>query len=306
MCKRVLLILLFIVNLLPVAYGRDWQLENSYQTFAGSPVSLKSYIGHKPVYLKFWASWCLDCRRELPSLQHAYEEYQDQVAMFAVNLNINETDAAIRKLQEKNHLTIPIVMDHNGTIASNVEFVGTPFHVLINRQGEVVYSTYKDDALLQKKLAQLAQTGTVEKVTELPPEVKTSSSESVVAGASLLYFSATWCDWYMKDIHPEMAENCVNAIHVMDTFYQQHPQLPVQAYVTHLWTEPKDLTEYSKKFSIAYPLAIDQNNKQFRRVNGEGYPMMLLLNNGETVARITDFSKPDEVIAALEKGLRAL
>ncbi len=121
--------------------AKPLQLAEQYQVFDSKPVDLRQVVGQKPVYIKFWATWCLDCRKELPSLQQTYEKYRDKIAIYAVNLNINETDEYIRRLKEKNQLTIPIVMDNNGSIASNFQFFGTPFHALINAKGEVVYTT---------------------------------------------------------------------------------------------------------------------------------------------------------------------
>lgn len=152
--RNYLLVLLLLLS--PWLSAKPLQFEAEYKTFEKQPVSLQALIGKKPVYLKFWATWCLDCRRELPSLEQTYQQYSDKIAIFAVNLNINETDEAIRSLQQKNKLTIPILMDNNGTIAGNFEFKGTPFHVLINKQGEVVYTTYKDDEQLATQLANLA------------------------------------------------------------------------------------------------------------------------------------------------------
>lgn len=270
--------------------AKPLQLDDEYTVFGGQPVNLKQVVGQRPIYIKFWATWCLDCRHELPNLQKTYEQFRDKIAIYAVNLNINETDEFILRLQQKNKLTIPIVMDNQGSIASNFQFHGTPFHVLINTKGEVVYSTYKDDEALQHQLQQLAdQTET--KARHEP----TANSESLIKplpkGMSLVYLSATWCDWYMKDIHPKMATNCLSATNTINTIYQQKPDVALQAYVTHLWTEPKDLQEYIKKFSIVYPVSIDSDNTIARHYQSTQYPTLLVFKDGKEVKRIEQFGE---------------
>lgn len=278
-------------------------LEDEYATDKHQKISLKSYIGHQPVYLKFWASWCLECRRELPDLEKTYVKYKDRVAMFAVNLNINETEESIKNFHKNQEMTIPIVLDNNGSIARNFAFKGTPFHVLINAQGEVVYTTYKDDAQLAARLDQLAgesEVAAAEKTVEQIPAIDPADTQ-LPEGLSWVYFSTTWCDWYMEDLHPEMASNCINANKTVDKLYRSKPQLTLQAYVTHLWTEEKDVEEYKQKFAIPYPVSIDRNNEKFQYYRALEYPALLVFKDGKEIGRFTKFDKPDEVLKELDK-----
>lgn len=300
--RNFLLVLLLLLS--PLLSAKPLQFEAEYQTFEKQPASLQALIGKKPVYLKFWATWCLDCRRELPSLEQTYQKYSDKIAIFAVNLNINETDEAIRSLQQKNKLTIPILMDNNGTIAGNFEFKGTPFHVLINKQGEVVYTTYKDDEQLANQLTKLASNSTTA-ATSADTAAKTSptSNTSLPKGTAVIYFSATWCDWYMKDIHPELSSNCINALQTVDKLYRSTPKLQLSAYVTHLWTENTDVDDYSKKFSLPYKVSMDDNNEQFRRFKASGYPTVIVLKDGSEITRITEFDGSKKALQSIKAAL---
>lgn len=299
--RNFLLVLLFLIS--PLLSAKPLQFEAQYQTFEKQPVALQALIGKKPVYLKLWATWCLECRHELPSLEQAYQQYRDKIAIFAVNLNINETDAAIRSLQQKNKLTIPILMDNNGTIAGNFEFKGTPFHVLINSKGEVVYTTYKDDAQLAEQLAKLASNS--QTTAAATPTSNTTPDTALPKGTALVYFSATWCDWYMKDIHPEMANNCTNALQLVDKLYRSKPGLQLIAYVTHLWTEQTDVADYIKKFAIPYPVIVDDNNHQFRQLKANEYPTLMVLKDGKEIRRFTNIDNVEKIqkeVTALLEG----
>lgn len=297
--------LVFLLFLLPglSLHAKPLELDESYQLFGGGSANLKQTLGTKPLYLKFWATWCLDCRRELPNLQRAYEQYQDKIAIYAVNLNINETDEYIRRLQQKHNLTIPILMDNQGSLAGNFKFHGTPFHVLINAQGNVVYTTYNDDANLQQQLLQLADMTTDATVTQDAAEKSALPFHLMQKGPALVYFAATWCDWYMQDIHPEMATNCTSATQILNRIHKQYPKLALQSYVTHLWTEPADVKTYQEKFSITYPVHIDSNNVVARQLKSSQYPSLLLFNNGKEVNRFEKFTQEEVILGAVKKLL---
>jgi thiol-disulfide isomerase/thioredoxin len=275
--------------------AKSLQLDDEYAVFGGQPVNLKQVVGQKPVYIKFWATWCMDCRRELPGLQKIYETYRDKIGVYAVNLNINEKDEYILALQKEHKLTIPIVMDNKGSIAGNFQFYGTPFHVLINAQGKVVYSTYKDDEVLQQQLLRLANQENVKTNAETAA-VPLTNITSLPAGTSLIYFSATWCDWYMKDIHPEMATNCINSTHLMNQLSKKKAGTSLQAYVTHLWTEPKDLQEYVTRFSVDYPVSIDKDNQIARHYQVSEYPTLIVFKDQQELKRYIRFDGSDTVL----------
>src|SRR2546423_1445489 len=50
------------------------------QMLDGSRVELASLLGKKPIYLKFWATWCVPCRKQMPHLQAAFDAHRDELA----------------------------------------------------------------------------------------------------------------------------------------------------------------------------------------------------------------------------------
>ncbi len=36
------------------------------KTIDGKSIDLAEFYGKKPVYLKFWATWCVPCRQQMP------------------------------------------------------------------------------------------------------------------------------------------------------------------------------------------------------------------------------------------------
>lgn len=106
------------------------------QKLGGENISLADYRGKKPVVVDFWASWCPNCRRDLPHLNRFYEKYKDQVEVIAVNLQ--EDEGTVGRFVSSNSLSFPVALDPQGSAsrAYNVQY--TNFHVLINKDGEIV------------------------------------------------------------------------------------------------------------------------------------------------------------------------
>jgi len=84
----------------------------------GDQLTLSELRGH-PIVLNLWASWCLPCRSEMPSIEKAYQRYKD-TGLIVVGLNMTSQDsesdakAFVRELG----LTFPIVLDRDGSVQS--------------------------------------------------------------------------------------------------------------------------------------------------------------------------------------------
>lgn len=132
----------------------------SVTTLSGEQVSLSDYKGKKPVYLKFWATWCSYCIVEMPHLQDIENRYGDDIEVLAVNVGINDSVANIQKLYQSEGFNLPTTIDQRGALTSLYGVVGTPNHVLINRDGIVEYRTFLAtdalDGVIEKWVAEAA------------------------------------------------------------------------------------------------------------------------------------------------------
>ncbi len=52
--------------------------------FTGTRHRLSDFRG-KPVYVNFWATWCVPCQVELPDIQKLQVEHKDELAVISVN-----------------------------------------------------------------------------------------------------------------------------------------------------------------------------------------------------------------------------
>ena len=67
----------------------------------GKPVDLGQYIGAKPVFLEFWATWCESCRELQPRVRAAQEAYGSKVEFIGINVAVNQSPGGVRQYRRR-------------------------------------------------------------------------------------------------------------------------------------------------------------------------------------------------------------
>lgn len=272
-----------------------------------TPSTLQSLDPTKPVYVKLWASWCQPCMQQMPHFQQLYRQFGDKVQFVAVNIDINEQASDIQQVIDRFGLTMPIWRDINGQLAVTLGLVGTPYSVLLNTQGQQVYTTHESDERLDGFIRRLA------KGQQLPPaqpQTLTAAERQallapVMSGDQYLFISATWCDWYLKDSRPAMAQHCQQAQQGLNALAAQIPQGKWRVIVNNLWTDEAAVTEFSQKYQLQMPVQIDQAGLIFEQFQVRQIPVLLHLVDGNVQQRIDDFHDIAKVQQALSAASKA-
>ena len=68
------------------------------QDLDGKTVDLGRFIGHRPLLVEFWATWCPLCKALEPTLKSAHARYGRQVEFLAIGVGVNESPGSIRRL----------------------------------------------------------------------------------------------------------------------------------------------------------------------------------------------------------------
>ena len=110
--------------------------EFAGHTLEGRGVSLADLQG-RVVLLSFWASWCQECRPEMPAFEQLHRDFAAQ-GLTVLGVNVREGTPAIRLYAKELSLTFPLVLDRKGEIAMSYGVSGLPITFLIGRDGRAV------------------------------------------------------------------------------------------------------------------------------------------------------------------------
>jgi peroxiredoxin len=106
------------------------------RTADGQTVSLALLRG-KVILLNFWATWCEECRPEMPVFQQLNREFAAR-GLVVVGVNAREGPEVIRRYAKELGLTFPLVLDSNGEINQAYGVIGLPTTFFIARDGRAV------------------------------------------------------------------------------------------------------------------------------------------------------------------------
>lgn len=277
----------------------------SAQSMTGETVDLHQFVGSKPLYIKLWASWCIPCNEQMPHYQRAYEEYGDRIQFVSVNLGVNDDPQSVRAMIEQYGLTMPTIIDHNGALAKAFNLIGTPWHVVLDKDGDLIHKGHKVDDSLNRRLRLMASVnpnGLPEIKLEKPeqPPLRLPIDEP---GVTALYFTSAWCDWYLRESRPAYSENCRVGQELVNRMERELQGVHWLGVLSRLWTTSKELSDYKTKYKITHSLAIDYTNDAFIGFGVTQFPTLILIKEGKEFARVTDFSNGDGVISTLRRAL---
>lgn len=303
--KQLITTMLLLSMLLKIVHASTLDQETlalPITTLAGETINLGQYKNNTPVYLKFWATWCQPCRKQMPHFQHTQEKYGEKIKVIAINLGVNDSIKRVNETKNEFGLSMPIAIDSSGKLAQAFNLIGTPYHVLIDKNGNIVHTGFeaskeldkKIQLLIAKKPSDLADIS-VSSGSNTPIEIKSNTNK-----LTALFFTATWCDWYLKDSRPAMSKNCIDAQNAINTLYQKFPEYNWIGITSRLWTGEKELNTYKKKYKIVHPIAIDTSNDTFFTYKVKKFPTLILIKNGKELVRIAEFDDQEKLIRNLK------
>lgn len=107
----------------------------SLKTLEGATVSLADFKG-KPVFIKFWATWCPSCEEELPILERLLAGKKDQLVVLMLAID-GEKESRVQRAIKKAKLTLPVLLDVKEKIARTYGVTFIPAAFLIDRDGTI-------------------------------------------------------------------------------------------------------------------------------------------------------------------------
>jgi thiol-disulfide isomerase/thioredoxin len=131
-------------------------------------LNLEAYKG-KVVYLDFWASWCVPCRKSFPWMNAMQAKYEKD-GLVVIGVNVDRDAKAAQKFLKKAPADFNIVYDPEGKLASQYELEAMPSSFLYRRDGTLHESHlgFRDDDrdTLERMIQTLLQEKTDTKKTD--------------------------------------------------------------------------------------------------------------------------------------------
>jgi thiol-disulfide isomerase/thioredoxin len=106
----------------------------------GKKHSLSEFKG-KIIYMKFWASWCGECIKQVVAQRKLEEELSNNPNIVFINVSVDEDEAAWRKSVVRNKLNALELISVDGLdseIDLNYSLQEIPRYVLINKSGIIL------------------------------------------------------------------------------------------------------------------------------------------------------------------------
>jgi thiol-disulfide isomerase/thioredoxin len=282
------------------------------KTIDGDAIDLGDLYGKKAVYLKFWATWCVPCREQMPHFEHVYETAGPDLAVIAIDVGFNDSTEAIRAFRKKLGITMPIVFDDGG-LGNAFHLRVTPTHIVIGRDGRVRYVGHLADKELDAAL--IAARGAAPASSAHGPRASAAANEDVPAieigdllpnrslrtldgqrfallrrtgpqKLTALVFLSPWCESYLATTRPEVSANC-RSVRDQVTALAADPHVRWLGIASGLWANSEDLRKYRAENKVAIPLTLDASGGVFRAFRVNDVPTVLIADaDGHVVRRI--------------------
>ena len=120
------------------------------KTLEGKTFRFAKQTKGKYVLLDFWASWCPDCRKDIPNVQRMYEKFCPQGVEFigvSMDTDRDKWKDAVEKYGIRYTQVSELVKFHDTQIASLYGVKWIPSMYLIDPQGKVVLATVMADKM---------------------------------------------------------------------------------------------------------------------------------------------------------------
>jgi peroxiredoxin len=117
--------------------------EFSLKDLNGHVIELNQLLGKGPVVINFWATWCKPCLKELPHLEKIQKDFRDQgVEVVAISEDSPLSVSKVKSFISGNRYTFTVLLDTNGKVMRKYGLLGTPYTLLLNPQGEILYKHF--------------------------------------------------------------------------------------------------------------------------------------------------------------------
>jgi peroxiredoxin len=277
------------------------------KTIDGDTIDLGRLYGKKAVYLKFWATWCVPCREQMPHFERTYESQGSDLVVIAINAGFNDSIEDVRTFQKKLGIKMPIVID-DGTLGAALNLRVTPQHVVIGRDGRIQYIGHLADQRLDaavvaaRRLPAMKATGVTDgngerentsrhEPGDRAPQFTTktldgslfSLQESAGNQPTVLVFLSPWCESYLATSRSAMAAKCREVREQVDVLASQNPRVRWLGIASGIWATTVELSKYQTDHQVKIALTLDESGALFHQFGVMRVPTIVIIDHRGTI-----------------------
>jgi thiol-disulfide isomerase/thioredoxin len=124
---------LFIISLFTVSCCSSAQVQEPKEQLK----QLMQQHQGKVIFLDFWASWCVPCRKSFPWLNTMQKNLQKE-GFVVISVNLDRKKTFSEAFLESTPAKFPIIYDHQGSLAKEFKLKGMPSSYLFDREGKLI------------------------------------------------------------------------------------------------------------------------------------------------------------------------
>jgi cytochrome c biogenesis protein CcmG, thiol:disulfide interchange protein DsbE len=122
----------------PVSVGARAPDFEAVDLATGDSVTLRTKYKGKVTLVNIWATWCVPCKVEMPSMERAYQALAPRgFAIAAVSIDEGAPDD-VRRFGQELDLSFDLLQDRSGAVQQTYQTTGVPESFLLNRDGIIV------------------------------------------------------------------------------------------------------------------------------------------------------------------------
>ena len=101
----------------------------------GNTISLSDLEGNV-VFLNFWATWCIPCKKEIPLFNEAFETHKDR-GLTIIGISIDRSEKIVKKFLTKTEFVYPVAMGTQKFLNKYGIARAVPVTVIIDKKGKL-------------------------------------------------------------------------------------------------------------------------------------------------------------------------